>query len=57
MAESIKKLEDIPTVGPATAQKLRAAGYYTIESVAVTPPKELADAIGVSRDKAYRDVC
>ena len=52
MAESIKKLEDIPMVGTATAQKLRAAGYYTIESVAVTPPKELADAIGVSRDRA-----
>jgi DNA repair protein RadA len=49
---SIKKLEDIPAVGPATAQKLRAAGYHTIESVAVASSKELADAIGIGREKA-----
>ena len=52
MAESDKKLEDIPKVGPATAQKLRAAGYHTIESVAVTSSKELATATGIGRDKA-----
>ncbi|MFH0748472.1 MAG: DNA repair and recombination protein RadA [Candidatus Bathyarchaeota archaeon] len=49
---SVKKLEDIPTVGPATAQKLRAAGYHTIESVAVASSKELADTIGIGKDRA-----
>lgn len=47
-----KKLEDIPKVGPATAQKLRAAGYRTIESVAVASSRELASIIGLSTDKA-----
>ena len=52
MTMSTKKLEDIPSIGPATAQKLRAAGYYTIESVAVASSKELADNIGIGRDRA-----
>ncbi len=53
MTEEVsKKLEDIPTVGPATAQKLRAAGYHTIEAVAVASSKELTDATGIGRDKA-----
>ncbi|MFH0897889.1 MAG: helix-hairpin-helix domain-containing protein, partial [Candidatus Bathyarchaeota archaeon] len=52
MAETAKKLEDIPTVGSATAQKLRVAGYNTVESVAVASSKELADATGISRDRA-----
>lgn len=49
-----KKLEDIPSVGPATAQKLRASGYYTIESVAVASSKELADTIGIGAEKAMQ---
>ena len=52
MVDTTKKLEDIPSVGPATAQKLRAAGYHTIESVAVASSKELADTIGIGRDRA-----
>ena len=49
---STKKLEDIPLIGSATAQKLHAAGYHTIESVAVASSKELADSIGIGRDRA-----
>ncbi len=52
MSETTKRLEDLPNVGPATAQKLRLAGYNTIESVAVASSKELADATGISRDRA-----
>lgn len=52
MALSVKKLEDIPTVGSATASKLRAAGYSTIESVAVASSKELHDTIGIGKEKA-----
>ena len=36
-------LEDIPGVSPGTASKLKAAGYPTIESVAVTPPREIME--------------
>ena len=35
---------DLPGVGPATAEKLREAGYTDIMSIAVASPKELTDA-------------
>ena len=38
------QIEDLPGVGPATAEKLREAGYTDIMSIAVSSPKELADA-------------
>ena len=34
-------LEDLPGVGPATAEKLKEAGFNTIESIAVASPAEL----------------
>lgn len=38
-AEPLKKkyefIEDLPGVGPATAQKLRELGYHTVESLAM----------------------
>ncbi|MBS3778074.1 MAG: DNA repair and recombination protein RadA [Candidatus Thermoplasmatota archaeon] len=37
-------IDDLPGVGPATAEKLRDTGYTDIMSVAVASPKELADA-------------
>ena len=52
MTEAIKKLEDLPKVGPATASKLRAAGYHTIESVGAASSKELSTATGISRERA-----
>lgn len=36
-----QNLEDIPEVGPATAEKLRALGYKTVESLATAPLREL----------------
>src|SRR3989338_11698840 len=41
------KLEDIPGVGAATAEKLRDAGYANLLSVAVASPGELVEACGV----------
>jgi DNA repair protein RadA len=38
---AIKTLEDLPGVGPATAEKLREAGFNTIEAIAVASPGEL----------------
>lgn len=52
LTEVIHKLEDIPGVGPATAQKLRSAGFHTVESIAVASSKELAETTGVSAERA-----
>jgi len=40
-------LEKLEGVGSATAGKLRSAGMTTIEAVAVTPPKEIAEKTGI----------
>ena len=37
-------IEDIPGVGPATADRLREAGYITVESIATAPPVDLSEA-------------
>lgn len=44
-------LEDLPGVGPATAQKLREMGFHTIEALAMATVKELEPA-GISEKKA-----
>ena len=46
------QLEDIPGIGPATAKKLRSAGFFTLEAVAVAPSRELAQTMGMSVDRA-----
>ena len=38
------QIDKLPGVGPATAEKLREAGYSDIMSIAVASPKELSDA-------------
>ena len=45
-------LEDIPGIGPATAQKLRELGYHTIESLAMATGRELEPA-GITEKKAF----
>lgn len=42
--------DDLPTldgVGPAMASKLRSAGITTVEAIAVTPPREIAEKTGI----------
>jgi len=36
-------VEDLPGVGPATAQKLGELGFRTVESIAVADPRELSE--------------
>ncbi len=43
-----KSLEDLPGVGPATAEKLEAVGYSDLMSVAVATPGEIVDATGMT---------
>jgi len=44
-------LEDLPGVGPATAQRLKELGFNTIESLATATTKEL-EAAGIGEKKA-----
>jgi len=46
-------IEDLPGVGPATAQKLRELGYHTVEALAMATSREL-DPVGVSEKKAFQ---
>jgi len=45
-------LEDLPGIGPATAQKLKELGYHTIESLAMATAREL-EPVGISEKKAF----
>jgi len=45
-------LEDLPGVGPATAQKLRELGFNTVESLATATVRELEPA-GIGEKKAF----
>ena len=44
-------LKDLPSIGPATAQKLRELGFHTIESLATATVRELEPA-GIGEKKA-----
>ena len=44
-------IEDLPGIGPATAQKLRELGFHTVESLATATGKEL-ESVGIGKKKA-----
>ncbi len=48
------KLRDIRGVGPVMAEKLREAGITTVEAVAVTPARQLAELLGISEERAIQ---
>ena len=50
--EKYQFIEDLPGVGPATAQKLKELGYHTVESLAMATSREL-EPVGVSEKKAF----
>ncbi|MEM2921905.1 MAG: DNA repair and recombination protein RadA [Candidatus Bathyarchaeia archaeon] len=49
-----EELEDIKGVGPATADRLKRAGFTTLEAIAVTPIRELVAKAGLSYDAAIK---
>jgi len=53
MAER-KTLEDLPGVGPATAEKLKEAGFGSIESIAVSSSSELASVAEIGESTAQK---
>jgi len=44
-------LQDLPGIGPATADKLREGGIYTVEALVVTPLRELSELTGLGLDR------
>jgi len=56
MAENQKILfiEDLPGVGPATAEKLKEAGFDSIEEIAIASPTELATAAEMGENTASK---
>ena len=48
------KIEDLPGVGAATAEKLISAGYDTFLSIAVTSPREMVNIAGVTEATARK---
>jgi DNA repair protein RadA len=49
-----KGLEDLPGVGPATAEKLKEAGYGSIEAIAVSSSSELASIADIGESTAQK---
>jgi hypothetical protein len=50
----IVEIDDLPGVGPMTADKLKDAGYDTVMSIAVAPTSELSEASGMSAASATK---
>ncbi len=50
----ISSVEDLPGVGPATAEKLKESGFDTLLSLAVASPSELAEAGGLTEATARK---
>jgi DNA repair protein RadA len=47
-------VDDLPGVGPATADKLKEAGYEELMTIAVTSPSELADKCDIGEGVAQK---
>src|SRR5271156_3913616 len=54
--KSIKELEDLPGIGPTTAEKLRSSGIDTLDKVASMTPNELNELTGISVEAAKKAV-
>src|SRR3989344_5493148 len=48
------QITDLPGVGPATAEKLKAAGFDTLMGIAVASPGELVEIAGVTEVAARK---
>jgi DNA repair protein RadA len=54
MTQGPLELEDLPGVGPTTAEKLREAGFLTVESIATASPAELAETAEIGESVAKK---
>lgn len=54
MAKKIEKIEDLPGVGDTTAQKLKDAGFKTLEAIAIASPMELTEVASLGEGTAEK---
>lgn len=54
LKSKINRIDELPGVGPATAEKLIAAGYVNIESIAVATPAELMEVSEIGEVTAMK---
>ncbi len=54
--KKIKSVSDLPGVGTTSAEKLIAAGYKTLENIAVASPAELMEAAGLGEITATKAI-
>ncbi|NYZ76288.1 hypothetical protein H0N98_03495, partial [Candidatus Micrarchaeota archaeon] len=54
--KKVKNLEDLPGVGDATAEKLRKAGYDSLEKIAASSPYELQEVAEIGVETAKKTI-
>ncbi len=54
--KGVKEIEDLPGIGPTIAEKLKAAGYDTLDKIGVAAPHELSELVGMSVEAAKKAV-
>ncbi|MBN2127792.1 MAG: DNA repair and recombination protein RadA [Candidatus Diapherotrites archaeon] len=54
--KAIREIADLPGVGPAAVEKLNAAGYKDLESIAVASPTELIEIAGLGEGTAVKAI-
>jgi DNA repair protein RadA len=54
--KKIKSISDLPGIGTTSAEKLIAAGYKTLENIAVASPAELMEAAGLGEITATKAI-